>query len=35
MEMRRSGLDGDLNYPANLCRGCGACYTDCQFSPAA
>ena len=25
--------DGDLNYLANLCHGCGACYTDCQFSP--
>ena len=25
--------DGDLNYLANLCHSCGACYTDCQFSP--
>ena len=25
--------DGDLNYLANLCHGCGACYFDCQFSP--
>ena len=33
MEMRRSFADGDLNYLANLCHGCGACYTDCQFSP--
>jgi citrate/tricarballylate utilization protein len=33
MEMRRSFSDGDLNYLANLCHGCGACYTDCQFSP--
>jgi citrate/tricarballylate utilization protein len=33
MEMRRSFSDGDLNYFANLCHGCGACYTDCQFSP--
>ena len=24
---------GDLNYLANLCHGCGACYVDCQFSP--
>src|SRR3978361_1396173 len=33
MEMRRAFYDGDLNYLANLCHGCGACYTDCQFSP--
>jgi citrate/tricarballylate utilization protein len=33
MEMRRTFSDGDLNYLANLCHGCGACYTDCQFSP--
>ena len=33
MEMRRSFEDGDLNYLANLCHSCGACYTDCQFSP--
>lgn len=33
MEMRRSFADGDLNYLANLCHSCGACYTDCQFSP--
>jgi citrate/tricarballylate utilization protein len=33
MEMRRSFPDGDLNYLANLCHGCGACYYDCQFSP--
>jgi citrate/tricarballylate utilization protein len=33
MEMRRSFADGDLNYLANLCHGCGACFTDCQFSP--
>ena len=33
MEMRRAFSDGDLNYFANLCHGCGACYTDCQFSP--
>ncbi len=25
--------DGDLNYLANLCHSCGACYIDCQFSP--
>jgi citrate/tricarballylate utilization protein len=33
MEMRRVFADGDLNYLANLCHGCGACYVDCQFSP--
>jgi citrate/tricarballylate utilization protein len=33
MEMRRSFSDGDLNYLANLCHACGACYSDCQFSP--
>ncbi|OYU49342.1 MAG: tricarballylate utilization protein TcuB [Rhizobiales bacterium PAR1] len=33
MEMRRSFGDGDLNYLANLCHACGACYVDCQFSP--
>src|ERR1700754_3646561 len=33
MEMRRAFSDGDLNYLGNLCHGCGACYTDCQFSP--
>ena len=33
MEMRRAFSDGDLNYLANLCHACGACYVDCQFSP--
>ncbi len=33
MEMRRAFPDGDLNYLANLCHGCGACYVDCQFAP--
>ena len=33
MEMRRSFSSGDLNYFANLCHACGACYHDCQFSP--
>ena len=33
MEMRRAFGDGDLNYLANLCHACGACYHDCQFSP--
>jgi citrate/tricarballylate utilization protein len=33
MEIRRSFFDDDLNYLANLCHSCGACYTDCPFSP--
>lgn len=33
MEMRRRFTEGDLNYLANLCHNCGACYSDCQFSP--
>jgi citrate/tricarballylate utilization protein len=33
MELRRAFPAGDLNYLANLCHGCGACYFDCQFSP--
>ena len=33
MEMRTEFLDADLNYLANLCHACGACYFDCQFSP--
>ena len=33
MEMRRTFGDGDLNYLANLCHQCGACYPDCQYSP--
>ncbi len=33
MEMRHAFSGGDLNYFANLCHACGACYTDCQFSP--
>ena len=33
MEMRRAFSDGDLNYFANLCHACGACYVDCQFAP--
>ena len=33
MEMRRVFTAGDLNYLANLCHCCGACYCDCQFSP--
>jgi citrate/tricarballylate utilization protein len=33
MELRRTFHAGDLNYLANLCHQCGACYTDCQYSP--
>jgi citrate/tricarballylate utilization protein len=33
MERRRLFADGDLNYLANLCHSCGACFSDCQFSP--
>ncbi|HEY7549455.1 MAG TPA: tricarballylate utilization 4Fe-4S protein TcuB [Hyphomicrobiaceae bacterium] len=33
METRRVFTGGDLNYLANLCHACGACYVDCQFSP--
>lgn len=33
MEMRRTFPNADLDYLANLCHECGACYTDCQYSP--
>jgi citrate/tricarballylate utilization protein len=33
MEMRRTFATADLTYLANLCHQCGACYTDCQYSP--
>ncbi len=33
MIARRDFPDGDLNYLANLCHNCGACFYDCQFSP--
>ena len=33
MERRTVFADGDLDYLANLCHACGACYYDCQFSP--
>ncbi len=33
MEERSIFDDGDLNYLANLCHNCGACYDACQFSP--
>ena len=33
MEMRRTFAAGDLNYLSHLCHQCGACYSDCQYSP--
>lgn len=33
LERRRDFADGDLNYLANLCHDCGACFVDCQFAP--
>jgi len=33
MELRRTFGAGDLNYLANLCHQCGACFPDCQYSP--
>jgi len=33
MERRRVFTAGDLDYLANLCHGCGACFIDCQFAP--
>ncbi|MDO8878412.1 MAG: tricarballylate utilization 4Fe-4S protein TcuB [Pseudolabrys sp.] len=33
MEKHRTFGEGDLNYLANLCHQCGACYSDCQYSP--
>jgi len=33
LQMQRSFAAGDINYLANLCHACGACYHDCQFSP--
>jgi citrate/tricarballylate utilization protein len=33
MEMRRTFAAADLNYLANLCHQCGACFPDCQYSP--
>ncbi|WP_029009070.1 tricarballylate utilization 4Fe-4S protein TcuB [Azospirillum halopraeferens] len=33
MELRRTFTAGDLNYLANLCHSCGACFDDCQFAP--
>jgi citrate/tricarballylate utilization protein len=33
MERRRNFGTADLNYLANLCHQCGACYVDCQYAP--
>jgi len=33
MELRRNFAAGDLDYLANLCHNCGACYHDCQYAP--
>jgi citrate/tricarballylate utilization protein len=33
MMRRRAFLDGDLNFLANLCHNCKACYHACQYSP--
>jgi citrate/tricarballylate utilization protein len=33
MEKRRQFGTGDLNYLANLCHNCGACFQDCQYAP--
>lgn len=33
MELRNTFSSGDLNYLANLCHSCGACYFDCQYAP--
>ncbi len=33
MERRLQFGSADLNYLANLCHNCGACYTACQYAP--
>lgn len=33
MELRRTFLDQDLKYLANLCHNCRACYYACQYAP--
>lgn len=33
LERRLSFAESDLNYLANLCHNCGACYTACQYAP--
>ncbi len=33
MERRTFFLGGDVDYLANLCHNCGACFHDCQYAP--
>jgi citrate/tricarballylate utilization protein len=33
LERRLSFEEADLNYLANLCHNCGACYYSCQYAP--
>lgn len=33
MELRRDFAGGDVDFLANLCHNCGACYYDCQYAP--
>jgi citrate/tricarballylate utilization protein len=33
MTRRRDFADADLNYLANLCHGCRACFYSCQYAP--
>lgn len=33
MELRRAFSDGDLDYLANLCHNCQACYHACPYTP--
>lgn len=33
MELRREFAEGDVDYLANLCHNCGACYSGCQYAP--
>jgi citrate/tricarballylate utilization protein len=33
MELRKTFPGGDVDYLANLCHGCGACFYDCQYAP--
>src|SRR5215510_13707270 len=33
MERYRTFSDGSLDYLANLCHSCGACYYACQYAP--
>ncbi len=33
MSLRRTFVDQDFDYLANLCHNCTACYHDCQYAP--